>query len=253
MSDPKVLIWDLELSDLELKVNAYGLKNYTRYFDPKTLQRDYTLLGAAWKWLGDDASLSCMSVSPDDPFNDYGIVKHMHKTLSDADVLVGHNSDRFDLKKFNTRAVLHGFCPLPQKKTVDTLKVAKKYFSFTSNKLSYLLEYFDSPFPKGEPPDWRKVMDGDPDELRYMRKYNKIDVQGTEWLYNKLKSWHHTHPNLNVFREGVHHYTCPTCGSHDVVKRGMVHNKASKHQRYSCNSCGAWSQSKKSMTVENLK
>ena len=126
MRKPKILFWDIETTDLELAIRTYGLKNYTKYFNHKTIKRDWTMLGASWKFKG-DMRPSVVSVKASDPFNDEGVVRVLYQVLQEADVLVGHNSDRFDLKKFNTRALHYGLAPLHirTQQTVDTLKIAK--------------------------------------------------------------------------------------------------------------------------------
>jgi len=239
----KKLIWDIETSDLELKIRTYQLKNYIKYFDPKTIERDWTMLGVAWKWLGEKKT-NVISVKPDDPLNDYDIVCHMHAVLQEADILIGHNADNFDLKKFNTRAIAHGLDPLPQKQSIDTLKVARKYFKFTSNKLSYLADFLGVSL-KDESPDWKKIIEGCPKELRYMRKYNKQDVVATEAVYLKLMGWHHTHPKNEAVRDsgGKVVSLCPKCSSPDHQRRGYQYLASGrKRQRFSCNSChGYWS------------
>lgn len=233
------IIWDVETTDLELRIRTYQLKNYTKYHDPKTINRDWTMLGAAWMRLGDDKA-SAISVSPDKPLDDYGVTLKLHEVLSEADILIGHNSDNFDFKKFNTRAIYYDLPPIAPKLSVDTLKIARKYFKFTSNRLSYICEYLGLDEMKDESPNWRKVIDGDPEELRYMRTYNKQDVIATKALYNKLKSYHHTHPKNPKTRdiEGSEVNVCPYCSSPENSKVKSRPSAAGilRHQ-YQCKVC----------------
>lgn len=241
----KTLIWDVETTDLELAIRTYDLKNYTRYFNPDTIKRDWSMLGAAWMFLDDDKA-QAVSVHPDKPLDDYEVIKKLHSVLSEADILIGHNSDNFDLKKFNTRAIYYDLPPISPKQSVDTLKIARKYFKFTSNRLSYICEYLKVGAYKDNSPNWRLIIDGCPKELRYMRKYNKQDVLATKALYLKLRSYHHTHPNMNnpavrdVSGELIN--VCKKCQSGNVYKvkvRYLASGRA--RQQYQCQDCGAYS------------
>jgi len=236
---PRVLVWDVERSTFEHTARYYELKQRNLYLKPDKITQEWVLLGAAWGWL-DDNAISVVSVHPEDPMNDYGVVKHLHSALERADVLLGHNSDAFDLKTFNTRALFHGFRPIAPKKKIDTLKIARKYFKFTSNKLSYIADYLGVD-AKDASPDWNAIIEGCPDEIRYMRKYNKQDVKVTKEVYNKLSAWDET-LDLNSFRGGVRHIVCKSCGSSSVAARGYDRRGKTLKRRYSCNSCGRWSQ-----------
>lgn len=248
----KAIIWDVETTDLELLIRTYQLKNYTKYFNPDTIRRDWTMLGAAWMDLDSDRP-QCISVHPDKPLDDYGVTCKIHSVLKDADILIGHNSDRFDYKKFNTRAIYYDLPPISPKLSIDTLKMAKKYFAFTSNKLSYLCEYLKVGEYKENSPDWGKIINGCPKELRYMRKYNKQDVVATKALYLKLKSYHHTHPvdpRSATVRdvEGNPVLVCKYCLSPDIVRaKPRILASGRKRQQWSCKGCNKY------MTTELIK
>lgn len=237
----KTLIWDVEKTDLDLRVKTYQLKNYTKYFDPKFIERDWTLLGAAWIWL-DKKTAQAISVSPENPLDDYGVTKKLHEVLSEADILVGHNSDAFDFKSFNTRAIFYDLPPISPKRSIDTLKVARKYFKFTSNKLSYICDYLGLEL-KDESPDWDKCLAGDPKELRYMRKYNKQDVIATKDLYLKLRGYHYTHPDLPEQRDinGNPVHVCKKCASPNLKKSCLRYTTTGRpRQQWQCKDCHSY-------------
>lgn len=248
MKKKKILIWDVETSTIEITLNTYELKNKLRWFPFESIKRDWIMFGAAWKWHGEDA-VSCISVSPRNPENDEEVIRRLHEILSQADVLVGHNSDSFDYKKFNTRAIFYGLHPVRPVEAIDTLKISRKYFKFTSNSLRYIAKYLGLE-QKDESPDWSKILSGDADELRKMREYNKQDVIVTEQLFNRLMPYHHTAPTLYANARdisGATIHTCPSCGSCDTVKNGFRINRKMTHriQRNLCKACGAGSSGEK--------
>jgi len=242
---PKILFWDIETSYMTIEYNTYDLKVGLKRHPIDHIKEDWFMLGAAWMLL-DDKKPTVISVSPKDPRNDYEVVSTLHMVLSDADILVGHNSDAFDLKKFNARAIKYDLPPIPQKKTVDTLKVARKHFKFTSNTLRYIANYLGVS-AKDESPNWKKCIEGDADELRYMREYNKQDVLVTKEVYLKLRPHISNHPNLNTYlalrdAKDERYDVCPSCGSHDLSRTPYhKYTQAGKYQLLQCGSCRSYS------------
>lgn len=239
----RMLVWDIESSSIDILHRQYDLTVNTKRFKPDEIVRDWNIFSVAWKLIGSD-KVNCISVSSKNPTNDLEVVKMFHSVLMEVDILIGHNSDAFDLKKFNARAIYHGLAPIPKKTQIDTLKEARKHFKFTSNKLSYLANYLgiDS---KDDSPDWNKILDGDANELSIMREYNKKDVIVTEQLYLKLASWMNTHPNISVYTpikdvEGKKITSCPKCNSMNYQRAGFFYSKVGKKQRYCCGDCKGW-------------
>lgn len=235
----KILFWDVETTTLDLKISTYGLKNYTKYFNHKDITRDWTMLGAAWAF--NDEPVRCISVSSKDPLNDYQVIVTLHAILSQADIIVAHNGDRFDIKKFNARAIFYDLEPIIHKfHTYDTLKVAKRVFAFTSNSLSYLGSHLKLDVEKEESPDWNKILEGCPQELSYMRHYNKVDVEVLRQVYYRIRKWDKSHPNINAFNpvHGRPPNCCPVCGSHDTIRHGYSYTRSGKtrRQRFFCKS-----------------
>ena len=52
--------------------------------------------------------------------------------------MVAQNGDFFDMRWYNGRHLIHGLEPIPWGKTVDTYKIAKRYFNLNSYRLDYL-------------------------------------------------------------------------------------------------------------------
>jgi DNA polymerase elongation subunit (family B) len=241
---PKILIWDVEVSTVQLLIHNYGLKNYIKYFNPKDIKRDWILLSVAWKWHG-DKHVQCVSVKADNIEDDRGVVDAFYHVLKDADIIIGHNIKAFDVKKFNSKVVEYGYAPLlfNTNQVIDTLQLCRKYFKFSSNKLSYVAHKLGLE-AKDESPDWQKILDGNEDELRYMRKYNKQDVIVNEEIYNRIRGWHATHPNLNVINpikdvQGKEVIACPNCQSTNNWKDGFRISRTGRKQSYQCKDCGS--------------
>lgn len=251
----KLLFWDVETSTMELVYQSYELRTRLKYHPIDHIKRDWIMLGAAWKY--EDEKPKCISVSPQDPLNDFEVIKTLHGVLSDADILCGHNSDAFDYKKFNARSIFYDLPPIMPKQTIDTLKIARKYFKFSSNQLRYIANYLGLD-AKDSSPDWDKCLAGDKAALRYMRQYNKQDVIVTEQVYKKLRPFMENHPNMNLYRPiydtaGNPVDACPKCGSTDLVRQGFKFTTAGKRQKYQCKACFGWTTEKRVSSTANLR
>lgn len=178
------------------------------------------------------------------PDSDRDLVKALWKVLDEADLVVAHNGDKFDIKKSNARFIFHGMNPPSPYKTVDTLKLARKHFGFTSNKLDDICKYLDigSKVRTGGFSLWLDVMKGDLKAWARMKKYNAHDVVLLEQVYDRFRGWHTTHPNVNVNNADNATARCPACGSKRLQKRGWRPIRAYRARSYFCLHCGKFSQ-----------
>lgn len=227
-TEPRILIWDIETSFM--KVATFSL--YPNYIPHDAILEDWTLLGGAYKWLGEKEIYSTYQAKEIDR------VKELRKVVEEADIIIAHNNDKFDLKMLNARILKYGLPPLPKKITIDTLKVAKNEFRLSSNKLDYLGKYLGvgAKIRTGGNELWLDVLAGSKKALKFMERYNKQDVRLLEKVYLKLRPYIKNHPNLNLWSDNR---VCTNCGSESLVKHGLYMTRVSKYQRYKCNSCGS--------------
>lgn len=206
------------------------------------------MMSFAYKWEGKSTQVKALpdyALYKKDSTNDRELVKELWGIIDEADIIIGHNIDRFDLRKINARFLYHGLTLPSSYKTVDTLKVARKMFMLNSNKLDHIAKHLGI----GEKVDtggfglWLECMAGVKSAWDLMKKYNKHDVDLTELVYKKLRPFSPNHPNLNVIKGTTH--DCPTCGSHSTQKRGFHLTKVGKYQKYQCQACSSWSTGEK--------
>lgn len=172
-------------------------------------------------------------------FSERQLVKRLWKLFDEADILVAHNGDGFDIKMSNQYFIKYGLTPPSPYKSVDTLKLAKKYFRFAQNKLDYLSGFLFNERKIHTNFDlWLGCMKGEEESLVQMEKYNIHDVDLLYRVYNTFKGWHTGHPNLNLYNGTSH--KCPICGW-NTQKRGYGYTRTSKYQRYQCKKCFGWS------------
>lgn len=236
MRKAKIIIFDIETSPVE---NLRFQKDRSPYISSNTITHDSYMISAAWKVLGEK---SIHFVASQKVWDDFKTVKTLRNILASADILIGHNIDKFDLKYLNARLIYHSLPPLPIIATVDTLKEVKKVAFFTGHSLGYLASYIlDEEKINVNFDLWKKVVNGNKSALKEMVAYNKQDVVVTEKWYNHLKPYMKTHPHMGVFTGENRLCSCNKCGGTHLKKNGFrVTTAGLKKQEIQCLDCGSY-------------
>ncbi len=256
MSTPKILLWDIETSLLltaTFQRFSHSPIPYAMVF------QEWFVISAQFKWLTEKKThvvslLDDKKRFDNDPADDYHIIKVLRDLLDEADIVIAHNGDHFDWKKFKAKLIYHKIKP-PRKPTmIDTYKESKSAH-FTSRKLGDLCEYLDLDHQKvshrlGE---WLqatlpygtfrkskgkiiKVTKASKKTAIYhiSHEYGKYDIPALESLYKELRPYMSRHPNLNqYYADGIDR--CTNCGSSDISPHGK---NGHGRKTYICNPCG---------------
>lgn len=233
----KVLLFDIETTPLI--TYTWGIWQQ----DIIEVKEEWYMLCFAYKWLGEKqthiVALPDFQGYKRNKKDDEQLVKKLWELFNEAEIIIGHNGDKFDIKKANARFLFHCMEPPKHYKTIDTLKLARRYFKFDSNKLDYLGQYLKlgRKLPHTGKHLWFGCMEGDPKSWQLMKKYNIQDVVLLEKVYIKLRGWNVTPPNMNLVLGTTQN--CNVCGSDHVIKNGTSFNGVSIFQRFQCLNCGA--------------
>lgn len=181
----KVLIYDIETS--------YNIVSSWRIGHNITLPhysiiKERAIICVSYKWLGED---EVHHLVWDRNQCDKSLLEMFIPVLNEADLIVAHNGDRFDIKWIKTRALKHGLSMYVNYPQFDTIKVAKKKFYFNSNKLDYISEFLGfGKKIKTEPELWdRVILEKDKQALKEMVEYCDMDVILLEKVYKALVGW----------------------------------------------------------------
>lgn len=246
----KVLVFDIETSPVSALVWGVWKQN----IPPKMIDQTWNILSYAAKWLDDD-DIYYNDLRYEEESNytdDIVLLMELHKLINEADVLVAHNGDRFDIPRLNTRFIRAGLDPIHRVQSVDTCKIARRVFDFEHNSLEFMTtqllpeEYHKRKSQKFHGVDlWLECLAGNMEAWNEMQDYNEQDVIALEALYKRLRAWDDRHPVMSNFEEHPPVLpTCRVCKSTDLQRRGFQHTRTMKYQRYRCNDCGAWSRSR---------
>lgn len=186
------------------------------------------------------------------PKDDKQLVAELHKVLSSADILLGQNSDRFDVRMANYFFLLNDLEPIPPVKYIDTKKIASRYFKFMNNTLDNLgkemgfggktqTTYKDLWIPA--------FLHQDAKSWRLMDIYCKNDVEKTTKIYLKMRPFMHQHPSLS--RISGDWDACPRCGGYQHRIKAYRTSNTSRYNQYQCLECLGFFSDRKAITEKD--
>jgi DNA polymerase elongation subunit (family B) len=233
--DPRRLFLDIETSP---NIGVFWRPGTKLTLTPENITKEREIICASWKWGG---AGNIHSATWSAAQSDEALVARLATILNKASEVVAHNGDHFDIRWIRGRCLKYGFTVNPFLASVDTYKIARRYFELNSHRLDYIGRYLGlgGKRENGGLDMWKRVtLENDRDALAEMVKYNRRDVQLLEDVYYKL----HQYFPSKLRSSGVAD-TCPACGSEKmfVVKRRMT-AAGRKTVQLCCANCGKYHQ-----------
>lgn len=228
----RVLTLDIETRPTEARV--WGLFNQNVSLNQ--IIRPGGLLSFGAKFLGEKAQHYSEWADGED-----GMIRHAHRLLSEADVVVTYNGDGFDLKHLNWEFARLGLARPRPFKSIDLLKVVRREFRPVSKKLDFVAQGLGlgAKVTTGGMSLWVDAIAGDPKAQKLMERYCVQDVNLTEKLYLRLLPWLPSGVNLPLLAKND--AGCPTCGSPKLKSEGdSVFTALTEYALYSCSNCKSW-------------
>lgn len=191
----------------------------------------------AWKWynsprvefaaIWDDGHKSTM-------------LERVWEAYDRADIVYGHNVDRFDTRHLNTEWRDLGMKPPSPFKVVDTLKEARKTFGDESKTLAALTQRtgVETKTDKYDVLTARAAVAGDKAAQRKLKAYNVGDVIASEAFVDRLRGWIPSHPH-NLTGTVDDRPTCNQCWGDNLHRAGTKLAQQIVYVLYRCGDCGA--------------
>ncbi len=233
---PRVLLFDVETSPSLGWVWGKYDQNVIDF------EHQWYLLSFASKWEGEKTQVFAL---PDfkgykaHKEDDYRLTQKLWELFDEADIIVGHNVKKFDIRKCNARFIYHRLGPPSPYKVFDTLEAARRVMANNSNKLDDLGRDYDLGRKLAHTGFhlWQACMLGDLKAWRLMKRYNVQDVELLHKFYKLIAPWA-PHPNRNLIDGRPK--GCPTCGSVHIQSRGSeyLYTYGQSIKMYRCMDCG---------------
>jgi DNA polymerase elongation subunit (family B) len=196
----------------------------------------------AAKWLGEKDTMFFAEWHKDHE----SMVYAAHSLLSQADIVVTYNGDRYDLKRLNNEFLEANLAPPRPYRSIDLFKTNRQKFDLPYKKLDYLAQVTGT----GEKVKhegfglWVGAMAGDPEARAKMEEYNIGDVELTERVYVKLLPWLATVPHMGMFVFGQDG-ECPYCGGTVAATGQSTNTHVQTYELFQCTNCEGWSRGNK--------
>jgi uncharacterized protein YprB with RNaseH-like and TPR domain len=236
MYKTKRLFFDIETSP---NIGMFWTAGYKLNIGHDNIIKERAIICICYKWEGDE---KVYSLTWDNDQDDKKMLEKFVVIANEADELVGHNGDKYDLAWVRTRCLFHGISMFPNYVTIDTLKQARSKFRFNSNKLDYIGKFLGLGEKIHTSFDlWKDiVLNKDKQALEDMVTYCKGDVELLEKIYNKMSSYfpHKTHLGVT---EGEGKASCPGCASTNMVySRKRISALGTFRIQLQCKDCGKY-------------
>lgn len=245
---PRILVLDIETSNIIAKV--WGLFNQN--IGLNQVIKHSSIFSYAAKFIGEDIIYYDDTFYQKDRRNDKRIVKQLVELINQADFTLTHNGIKFDLPRIRARAEINELPAVKITQDIDTLKIAKKFLGFDSNKLEHLTHMLCKKHKKlikkkfSGQELWNEFEAGNEEARNEMEKYNKIDVLSLEELYvDHLAKYDLMNPNFSSFNDSPI-FKC-NCGNDTFRHAGYHITKKSKFEKVRCTKCGKTHRSSKNL------
>ena len=247
MQSPKTVTLDLETS-------PSGAWFYGSWWEPTMVsQRERSqILSMAYKIGDGKTKYIAQNMYPEyipGQIDDKALVMEICEILKDADYLVGHNIDLFDLPMLRERIIFHRLPPLPEIPTYDTKKLIKTTSRLPSNKLDHVTDFLGNGGKLDHTTNlFVGCMNGDEKAWKMNEKYNKQDVEITYKDFIDMLPYIKLTPKQTAFSEDIQ-CSNPDCLSHNLTRSKNRKVVGGWNVQYQCKDCGRYTTKKKLVKI----
>lgn len=234
----KRLYFDIETSP---NIGFFWSAGFKQKIDYDNIIKERAIICICYKW---DGEKTVSYLTWDSKQSDKKMLSEFIKIANQADELIGHNGDKFDLAWIRTRCLFHKITMFPDYVTIDTLKVARQKFRFNSNRLNYIGRYLGI----GEKIHtsyelWKNIcLKNCKASMAKMVKYCQQDVKLLEQVFEQM-SVHVKPKNHWGMIHGTSKHECRNCGSDELSKVKDRYTASGTHFiQYKCKTCHHYGQ-----------
>lgn len=241
---PKVLFFDIETAPLLAYVWGCG-KQYVGHKQLKDGNDSWGIICITYCW--DDGQPAKTIDWGYEEQDTRKVVEEFDKIASTADIIIGKNSEYFDIPMINFQRLIQNLPGNPTwaLATDDLQKQTKKYFRAPSQSLDYFSKKLGlGGKVKMEMQDWIDIVEKNENGRKAYDKmcfgYGSKDVEDTRTLWQYMSE--HFDSKFNTARWANKRLICKhaDCGSEDVVPVSEKVVGLTTYKVYNCNHCGRY-------------
>lgn len=226
----KRLFFDIEVSP---NIGFFWNPGHQISVSYENIIKERAIICICYKWEGKP---KVYSLQWDKNQDDKKLLEKFIKISEQADELVGHNGDNFDIKWIRGRCLFHDISMMPQYVTIDTLKESRKLFRLNSNRLDYISKYLgDTGKTETSYGLWKDItLKNCKKSIKIMVDYCKNDVVKLENVYQRMSKYIKPKTSIADYK-----CNCPNCNSTDIRYNGIkVRASGARVAQLQCLSCG---------------
>lgn len=234
MNKPKILFFDVETKPVLAWIWGCGSKIRIGHEQIKAGEK-FDIICICYKWHN---KAGVTELHWDKNQDSAKMLEQFANVLEQADVVVAHNGDKFDIKQINTQRLLHNQEPLSWPTSEDTLKQLRKFFAFPSYKLDYVAKLLTgSGKDQMAFQDWIDIVENKSEAaLSKMIRYCKRDVIKLEDIFSRTIKYMTPKVHAGIAM-GNDSESCPRCGSEQRESKGYRLLLGGRYKRYQCLDC----------------
>lgn len=234
----KICFFDIETSPL--LVWTYVIRD--AYIPHDSIEQNMAITSLAYMFEGDKAPTAFEWDWCGDKGIDYCLLNRSVTVLNKADLVIGQNSDRFDITTLQWRLNLNKLPSLENVVSLDTLKLSRKVFRAESQKLDYRSSVYGFGGKiKQDMQDCIAVAKGDKKKQALRVKYNIKDVIDLRKIFwRELDYYQLPKSILKMLKE----YTkeerpfCIKCAAKRQKRFEISKTRHKKQNKLKCDNCG---------------
>lgn len=233
----KILFLDIETSP---NIVAAWRCGYKLNIGTDSIIQERFMISAQWAWNNDRATGMLSNFKKAD---DKKLINTVRNEIIKADLIIGHNVRKFDLRWIEGRAFINGLKPTGSKFSphLDTMILAKQAFDLNGYRMDYLSKLSgDKGKMSTSYSDWMEVLvNKDQARAEYLLKYGIKDIDVNRKLFKKILPYCKLPHHLGALISGDM-LSCQACGSSHLNAKGYrtAVKSGTTYQRLVCADCG---------------
>lgn len=201
---PKVLYFDIETAPYKMTYEGFELRVRSGWLDWHNIDKPFFIISWAAAWVNFEGKEKIVSGAVTGTEakrrTDKRHLWELWELVNNADYVVGHNSNLFDIKKMETRLILNNMPQPAEYAKRDTLQIVKRRFKAESNAMDYWCKLFKAEQKEHMvKEDWLEVTKGNQKIIDKMVHYNRGDVRRGIVLLKKIVKYIESNSKVKVF------------------------------------------------------